>query len=43
MSTTADVDLDRVDLMDEDLYVDGPPHALFALRFHHPSWNSRQV
>jgi cytochrome P450 len=30
MSTTADVDLDRVDLMDEDLYVDGPPHELFA-------------
>ncbi|MHB8694794.1 MAG: cytochrome P450 [Solirubrobacteraceae bacterium] len=31
MSTTAaDVDLDRVDLMDEDLFVDGPPHELFA-------------
>src|ERR1700752_4019147 len=30
MSTTADVDLDRVDLMDEGLYVDGPPHELFA-------------
>ena len=31
MSTTAaDVDLDRVDLMDEDLYADGPPHELFA-------------
>ena len=30
MSTTADVDLDRIDLMDEDLFVDGPPHELFA-------------
>jgi cytochrome P450 len=31
MSTTAgDVDLDRIDLMDEDLYTDGPPHQLFA-------------
>jgi cytochrome P450 len=31
MSTTAsDVDLERVDLMDEDLYEDGPPHDLFA-------------
>jgi cytochrome P450 len=31
MSTTAsEVDLERVDLMDEDLYEDGPPHELFA-------------
>jgi cytochrome P450 len=31
MSTTAaDVDLTRVDLMDEDLFEDGPPHELFA-------------
>ena len=31
MSTTAsDVDLEQVDLMDEDLFDDGPPHELFA-------------
>jgi cytochrome P450 len=30
MSTTTDVDLGNVDLMDENLFVDGPPHALFA-------------
>jgi linalool 8-monooxygenase len=31
MSTTAaDIDLDTVDLMDEQLFVDGPPHELFA-------------
>jgi len=31
MSTTAaDLDLAQVDLMDEDLFVDGPPHELFA-------------
>jgi cytochrome P450 len=28
--TAADIDLQRVDLMDEDLFVDGPPHELFA-------------
>jgi cytochrome P450 len=28
--TAAEVDLDRVDLMDEDLFADGPPHELFA-------------
>jgi cytochrome P450 len=30
MSTTAGVDLSSVDLMDENLFVDGPPHELFA-------------
>jgi cytochrome P450 len=31
MSTTvADIDLGQVDLMDEDLFADGPPHELFA-------------
>jgi cytochrome P450 len=31
MSTAAsDVDLEHVDLMDEDLFEDGPPHELFA-------------
>lgn len=31
MSTiTAETDLQSVDLMDEELFVDGPPHALFA-------------
>jgi cytochrome P450 len=31
MSTTAaDIDLTQVDLMDEDLFEDGPPHELFA-------------
>jgi linalool 8-monooxygenase len=31
MSTTAaDIDLEQVDLMDEDLFLDGPPHELFA-------------
>jgi linalool 8-monooxygenase len=30
MSTIAtDIDLDRVDLMDEELYLEGPPHELF--------------
>jgi cytochrome P450 len=28
--TTTDINLDRVDLMDEELFVDGPPHELFA-------------
>jgi linalool 8-monooxygenase len=28
--TVADIDLERVDLMDEELFVDGPPHELFA-------------
>jgi cytochrome P450 len=28
--TAADIDLERVDLMDEDLFTDGPPHELFA-------------
>jgi linalool 8-monooxygenase len=28
--TAADVDLERIDLMDEDLFADGPPHELFA-------------
>jgi cytochrome P450 len=31
MSTTVtDIDLDQIDLMDEDLFADGPPHELFA-------------
>jgi linalool 8-monooxygenase len=28
--TVADIDLEQVDLMDEELFVDGPPHELFA-------------
>jgi cytochrome P450 len=39
--TASDVDLDQVDLMDEDLFEDGPPHELFArMRAHAPvRWN----
>jgi cytochrome P450 len=29
-TTTTEIDLDTVDLMDPDLYQDGPPHELFA-------------
>jgi cytochrome P450 len=42
MSTTAaDLDLGQVDLMDEDLFEDGPPHELFArLRAESPVMHS---
>src|SRR5581483_4944354 len=30
MTETADLDLAQVDLMNDELYVDGPPHELFA-------------
>jgi cytochrome P450 len=42
MSTTAaDLDLSQVDLMDEDMFKDGPPHELFArLRSEAPVFES---
>lgn len=39
--TAADLDLSQVDLMDEELFVDGPPHELFArLRREAPVFQS---